>query len=205
MDLFATGPALLPIPIGDGALSMLPQLPMPIGNAEILARLIEETPWRADSVVVYGKRYLQPRLTAWYGEASYTYSGLTLQPLPPTPLLEALRAAVEAVTGGRYNSVLLNYYRDGADSMGMHSDDEPELGLDPLIASLSYGAARTFILRRKRDKKTVKLDLTDGSLLLMGSGLQVNWQHGINKTAKLVGPRVNLTFRYVHTSDVNLR
>ena len=205
MDLFSTSPVLQPIPIEDGTLAMLPQLPMPIGNAEILARLIAETPWRADTVVVYGKRYLQPRLTAWYGEASYTYSGLTLQPLPPTPLLEALRAAVEAVTGGRYNSVLLNYYRDGADSMGMHSDDEPELGLDPLIASLSYGAARTFILRRKRDKKTVKLDLTDGSLLLMGSGLQANWQHGINKTAKLVGPRVNLTFRYVHTSDVNLR
>jgi len=188
---------LLPIPIEDGMLSMLPQLPMPIKNAEILARLIDETPWRADTIVVYGKRYLQPRLTAWYGEASYTYSGLTLQPLPPTPLLDALRAAVEAVTGVRYNSVLLNYYRNGDDSMGMHSDDEPELGPDPLIASLSYGAARTFILRRKRDKKTVKIDLTDGSLLLMGSGLQANWQHGINKTAKPVGPRVNLTFRYL--------
>jgi alkylated DNA repair dioxygenase AlkB len=122
-----------------------------------------------------------------------------------TPLLAELRSAVEAVTGGRYNSVLLNYYRDGADSMGMHSDDEPELGPDPHIASLSYGAARTFILRRKRDKKTVRIALTDGSLLLMGNGLQANWQHGINKTAKLVGPRVNLTFRYVHTSEVNPR
>ena len=188
---------LVTIPIEDGELSMLPQLPMPIGNAEILARLLDETPWRADTVGVYGKRYLQPRLTAWYGEASYTYSGLTLQPLPLTPLLAQLRAAVERVTGQRYNSVLLNYYRDGADSMGMHSDDEQELGPQPVIASLSYGETRTFILRHKRSKRTVKLDLTDGSLLLMAGDLQANWQHGINKTATVVGPRLNLTFRYV--------
>ncbi|KGF82327.1 DNA repair protein [Massilia sp. JS1662] len=197
MDLFSTGTDLAPIPIEDGELAMLAQLPMPIVNADILARLLAETPWRADTVVVYGKRYLQPRLTAWYGEASYTYSGLTLQPLPLTPLLEQLRATVEQVTGRRYNSVLLNYYRDGADSMGMHSDDEPELGPQPVIASLSYGATRTFILRHKRSKRTVKLDLTDGSLLLMAGELQANWYHGVNKTAKVVGPRLNLTFRYV--------
>lgn len=197
MDLFSTGMDLLPIPIEDGELSMLTQLPMNIGNAEILARLLDETPWRADTVVVYGKRYLQPRLTAWYGEASYTYSGLTLQALPLTPLLEQLRATVEHVTGRHYNSVLLNYYRDGADSMGMHSDDEPELGPQPVIASLSYGATRTFILRHRRHRRTVRLDLTDGSLLLMAGALQAHWLHGINKTAKVVGPRLNLTFRYV--------
>ena len=197
MDLFSAGMDLVSIPIEDVELSMLTQLPMPIGNAEILARLLAETPWRADTVVVYGKRHLQPRLTAWYGEASYTYSGLTLQPLPLTPLLEQLRTAVEQATGRRYNSVLLNYYRDGADSMGMHSDDEAELGPQPVIASLSYGATRTFILRHKRTKRTVKLDLTDGSLLLMAGTLQAHWQHGINKTAKLVGPRLNLTFRFV--------
>jgi alkylated DNA repair dioxygenase AlkB len=197
MDLFSTGMDLVSIPIEDGELSMLTQLPMTIGNAEILTRLIDETPWRADTVVVYGKRHLQPRLTAWYGEASYTYSGLTLQPLPLTPLLEQLRAAVERATGRRYNSVLLNYYRDGADSMGMHSDDEPELGPQPVIASLSYGATRTFTLRHKLSQRTVKLELTDGSLLLMAGTLQAHWQHGINKTAKLVGPRLNLTFRFV--------
>jgi alkylated DNA repair dioxygenase AlkB len=197
MDLFSTGMELVSIPIEDGALSMLTQLPMPIGNAEIMARLVDDTPWRAETVVVYGKRHLQPRLTAWYGEVGYTYSGLTLRPLPLTPLLEQLRTAVEQATGRRYNSVLLNYYRDGADSMGMHSDDEPELGPAPVIASLSYGATRTFILRHKRSKRTVKLDLTDGSLLLMAGTLQAHWQHGINKTAKLVGPRLNLTFRFV--------
>jgi alkylated DNA repair dioxygenase AlkB len=197
MDLFSSDPTLQPIPIEDGTLAMLPELPLPIGAADVLARLIAETPWRAETITVYGKRHLQPRLTAWYGEAAYSYSGLTLQPLPMTPLLASLRAAVEAATARRYNSVLLNYYRDGADSMGMHSDDEAELGPNPMIASLSFGAARRFILRHKRSGRTVKLDLGDGSLLLMGGELQHHWLHGINKTARVVGPRVNLTFRYI--------
>jgi alkylated DNA repair dioxygenase AlkB len=202
MDLFSTSGGaddgrLLPIPIEDGELAMLPQLPFPISNAAVLARLIDETPWRADTIVVYGKRYLQPRLTAWYGSASYTYSGLTLQALPMTPLLRALQAAVERVTGQRYNSVLLNYYRNGADSMGMHSDDEPELGPQPVIASLSFGGTRRFVLRHKRLGKTLRLDLTDGSLLLMAGSLQAHWQHGINKSATMTAPRVNLTFRHV--------
>jgi alkylated DNA repair dioxygenase AlkB len=197
MDLFSDGATLQPIPLEDGDLAWLPQLPFPLSNAEVLARLIHETPWRAESVVVYGKRYLQPRLTAWYGEASYTYSGLTLDPLPLTPLLEQLRRTVEEVTGHRYNSVLLNYYRDGRDSMGMHSDDEPELGPDPVIASLSFGAARAFLLRHKTKKFGRKIELSDGSLLLMRGCTQHNWLHGINKTEKVSAPRVNLTFRYI--------
>ena len=142
MDLFSANAGLQAIPIEDGELALLAQLPLPISNAEVLARLLTETAWRSETVVVYGKRHLQPRLTAWYGEASYTYSGLTLDPLPLTPLLEQLRRTVEEVTGHRYNSVLLNHYRDGRDSMGMHSDDEPELGPNPVIASLSFGATR---------------------------------------------------------------
>jgi alkylated DNA repair dioxygenase AlkB len=111
--------------------------------------------------------------------------------------LEQLRAAVEQATGRRYNSVLLNYYRDGADSMGMHSDDEPELGPQPAIASLSYGATRTFILRHKGSKRTLKLDLADGNLLLMAGDMQRHWLHGINKTVKPTAARLNLTFRYI--------
>jgi alkylated DNA repair dioxygenase AlkB len=197
MDLFSLDAGLQPMPIEDGELALLAQLPLPISNAEVFERLLRETDWRHETVVVYGKRHLQPRLTAWYGKAGYGYSGLTLEALPMTQLLEQLRAAVEAATGHRYNSVLLNYYRDGADSMGMHSDDERELGPRPAIASLSYGAARTFILRHKRSKRTVKLDLRDGNLLLMAGSLQQNWQHGINKTAKPTGARLNLTFRYI--------
>ena len=197
MDLFSAEAGLQRIPIEDGELALLPQLPLPISNAEVFERLLRETEWRHETIVVYGKRHLQPRLTAWHGEASYTYSGLRLAPLPMTPLLAQLRAAVEAATGHRYNSVLLNYYRDGADSMGMHSDDEPELGPQPAIASLSYGATRGFVLRHKTSKRTLKFDLADGNLLLMAGPLQRHWLHGINKTAKPTGPRLNLTFRYI--------
>jgi alkylated DNA repair dioxygenase AlkB len=197
MDLFDNPSLLQPIPIEDGQLALLSQLPLPWPNAEVLQRLLDETPWRQESVVVYGKRHPQPRLTAWYGEASYTYSGLKLAPLPWTPLLLAIRAAVEAACGARFNSVLLNRYRDGQDSMGMHSDDEPELGPEPIIASLSYGTTRPFILRHKRNKQTIRIALEEGSLLLMSGQLQKHWLHGINKSARSLGERINLTFRYV--------
>jgi alkylated DNA repair dioxygenase AlkB len=117
--------------------------------------------------------------------------------LPWTPLLAHIKAAVETASGRRFNSVLLNYYRDGRDSMGMHSDDEPELGPEPAIASVSFGETRTFILRHKRSKRTVKLDLTSGSMLLMAGATQSNWVHGIDKVSRPLGPRVNLTFRFI--------
>lgn len=197
MDLFASRKDLLPIPIEDGELAWLPQLPLPLSNEEVFARLVAETDWRAETVVVYGKRHQQPRLTAWHGDAAYTYSGLTLEPRPFTPLLQTIRQAVEDVTGRHYNSVLLNYYRNERDSMGMHSDDEPELGPEPAIASVSFGATRSFILRHKRTGRTRKLELTDGSLLFMAGTLQKNWLHGISKQARTIGPRLNLTFRCI--------
>jgi alkylated DNA repair dioxygenase AlkB len=196
LDLFASSATLTPIPLEDGELALLHQLPLPLPNDEILRRLVDETAWREETVVVYGKRHLQPRLTAWHGDAAYTYSGLRLEPLPFTPLLQAIRAAVENATGHHFNSVLLNYYRNERDSMGMHSDDEPELGPEPAIASVSFGSTRTFVLRHKRTKRTLKLDLTDGSVLLMAGQLQKHWLHGINKLSRPLGARVNLTFRY---------
>ncbi len=117
--------------------------------------------------------------------------------MPFTPLQLAVRAAVEEVSAQRFNSVLLNYYRDGRDSMGMHSDDEAELGPQPVIASVSFGATRTFILKHKTSKATLKLDLPSGSLLLMSGDTQRNWLHGINKSSRALGPRVNLTFRII--------
>jgi len=197
MDLFDSPGTLVPIPIEDGALALMAHLPQPYPTGNIFTRLRDETPWRQDSIVLFGKQHLQPRLTAWYGDASYTYSGLRLDPLPWTPLLAELRAAVEAACGCRFNSVLLNYYRNERDSMGMHSDDEPELGPEPAIASLSFGATRSFILRHKRNKRTIKLDLHDGSLLLMSGSLQSNWLHGIHKAARSLGERINLTFRFI--------
>ena len=197
MDLFTSATSLTPIPIRDGELGWLEQLPLPWPNAVVMARLVAETAWREETIVVYGKRHLQPRLSAWHGDKGYRYSGLSLAPQPFTPLLDTIRAAAEQATGRRYNSVLLNYYRDGRDSMGMHSDDEPELGPEPAIASVSFGAIRHFILRHKATKETLKLPLSDGSLLFMAGRTQANWMHGINKTAQLLGPRINLTFRKI--------
>jgi alkylated DNA repair dioxygenase AlkB len=197
MDLFTSSDILTPIPLEDGELALLGQIELSLGNDEVLARLIAETAWRAEQVTVWGKQHAQPRLVAWHGEASYRYSGLTLAPLPFTALQQEIRAAAEAATGRRFNSLLLNYYRNERDSMGMHSDDEPELGREPAIASVSFGATRTLVLKHKRTRQTMKLDLTDGSLLLMAGAMQDNWLHGINKETGPLGPRVNLTFRFI--------
>jgi len=202
MDLFSSAGELTleltPIPIEGGELAFLPQLPLSLPNAEVLQRLLDETAWREEMITVWGKQHLQPRLSAWYGEASYTYSGKTFTPLPFTPLQLQIKEAAERVSGHRFNSVLLNCYRNERDSMGFHSDDEPELGPEPAIASVTFGEPRTFILKHKRLPRTVKLDLTDGSLLLMAGALQKNWRHGINKETKPRGLRVNLTFRLVY-------
>lgn len=197
MDLFRSDHALCSLPFDDGELAMVTQLPLSLDNETILSRLLVETHWKAESITLWGKQFLQPRLTAWHGEAAYTYSGLTMAPLPFTPLLAEIRDCCQSLTGHRFNSVLLNYYRNERDSMGMHSDDERELGPEPAIASVSFGATRTFVLRHKRSKRTVKLDLTSGSMLLMAGTTQANWSHGINKSSRPTGPRINLTFRNI--------
>lgn len=197
MDLFSADPTLQPIPIEDGELSFLPQLPLPLPNDAILQQLLADIAWSEESIFVWGKLQKQPRLSAWYGDASYTYSGRTFRPLPFTPLLLDIKRAVEQATGRHFNSVLLNLYRNERDSMGFHSDDERELGPEPAIASVTFGAARTFILKHKTLPRTVKLDLTDGSLLLMAGTLQQHWRHGINKLTTPRGLRINLTFRHI--------
>ena len=203
MDLFSAVAELTTVPVADGELAMLRQLPLAANNADVMAQLVNDTPWRAEIVTVYGKQHLQPRLSAAYGAAPYTYSGLTIDPLPWTPLLLSIKQAVESATAHTFNTVLLNYYRDGRDSMGMHSDNERELGRNPAVASVSFGATRTFILRHKASRHTIKLDLTDGCLLLMAGALQHHWQHGINKSARSLGPRVNLTFRSINLQSGN--
>lgn len=198
MDLFADqNDVLQAIPIEDGELYFMPRLPLALDPQTALQRLIEETPWRAESITLWGKSMLQPRLMAWHGEARYTYSGKTFEPLPFTPLQLAIKQAVEDVTGRSFNSVLLNYYRNEQDSMGFHSDDERELGRNPAIASVSFGDARTFILKHRKLPKTVRMALGDGSLLLMAGALQHHWRHGINKEKTPRGPRVSLTFRKI--------
>ena len=150
---------------------------------------------------MWGKKHPQPRLIAWYGDPgrTYTYSGIEMRPLPWTHLLQHIRLKVESACSERFNSVLLNYYRNERDSMGMHSDDEPELGPRPTIASLSIGQERvfTFAPRRRQQLRPMQLTLPSGSLLLMKGDTQRNWKHGIAKASRPMGPRVNLTFRQI--------
>ncbi len=164
-------------------------------------QLISETPWRQDDIKVFGKTYAQPRLTALYADNDkpYSYSNLTMHPLKFTPTLKTIKESVEELAKTKFTTCLLNLYRDGNDSNGWHADDERELGKNPIIASVSLGADRIFKFRKKKDKKeTLKILLTNGSLLLMKDEAQHNWQHQLPKTKKLIGPRINLTFRIIN-------
>lgn len=159
------------------------------------AQIKAETPWRQER----GRFGPFPRLTAWYADAglTYAYSGVTHQAVPWTETLAQIRRAVEEAAGVPFNSLLLNFYRDGQDSMGDHADDERELGKDPVIASVSFGAVRRFHLRHKTTKEKLTFDLAHGSLLIMAGTCQHHWVHGVPKTKEAVGERINLTFRNV--------
>ena len=162
-------------------------------------QLVHEVAWQQDLVTVYGKQHLAPRLSRWFGEPwmDYSYSKQTMTASPMTDLLNKIKANIEIKTGEQFNSVLVNYYRDGNDSNGWHSDDEPELGDNPTIASLSLGAPRDFHLRHKQYKELKhKMSLENGSLLMMSGTTQSRWQHHIPKRAKADG-RINLTFRTI--------
>ena len=163
-------------------------------------RLREETPWKQETIKLYGKKVDIPRLTAWFGDpgTTYRYSGITVRPLPWTKSLLQIKREIESVSGAMFNSALLNLYRDGRDGVSWHSDDEPELGQDPVIGSVSFGETRKFQLCRKR-KPEIKneLFLSHGSYLIMKGPTQHNWQHQVPKQTLLKKPRINLTFRLV--------
>lgn len=165
-----------------------------------LAALLDETPWQQPELFIHGRYHRVPRLTAWYGEpgARYRYSGQVHEPLPWTPLLNEIRRRVVTAVGQPLNAVLLNYYRDGQDSMGWHSDAEAELGRNPLIASLNLGGSRRFDLRRVGGSRIEhSLELQHGSLLVMRGPTQHHWQHQVAKTRQPCAPRLNLTFRLI--------
>ncbi len=165
----------------------------------LFAALSTQVPWQERTIRVYGRDVLQPRLVAWIGDADavYTYSGTRHEPAPWIPALAALRARLNRELGLAFNGVLCNLYRDGRDSMGMHRDAEPELGPDPIVASISLGAVRRFSLRHRRGPAHGKLDLmlAHGSLLLMRGTTQRYYRHGVPKAAGLAAARINLTFR----------
>ncbi|MEJ8801337.1 alpha-ketoglutarate-dependent dioxygenase AlkB family protein [Pontibacter sp. H249] len=162
-------------------------------------KLMTEVNWQQESIKMFGKQLPMPRLTAWYGDKGYTYSGLHNKPQPWLPVLLELKEKVEQASNQKYNSVLLNLYRTGQDSMGWHADDEVELGQEPSIASISFGGERKFSFKHKtrKDLKPLNLSLTHGSLLLMQGQTQHYWVHHVPKTIRIVEPRINLTFRKV--------
>lgn len=207
-DLFASDERFSPIPMPDADVSFLTKLPTNIPDQQIFEKLHRETVWLHEEVVVWGKRHKQPRLTAWYGDPgkSYSYSGTVMRALPWTNLLLELKRKLEECTEATFNSVLLNLYRDNNDRMGFHSDNERELGKEPVIASLSYGETRTLLFKHKKrkDMPTKNVRLTSGSVLLMKGATQENWSHGINSETQTCGPRINLTFRRIY-SDAELK
>ncbi|MBO0700779.1 MAG: alpha-ketoglutarate-dependent dioxygenase AlkB, partial [Zavarzinella sp.] len=185
-----------PIDLRDGGLLLYDESFLPPAEADSLfAHLRDTVPWKQEGRP--GRMF--PRLTAWYADPghSYSYSGVTHHAVPWTPELRALKERVEAVAGTTWNSLLLNFYRDGRDSIGFHADDEPELGVNPIIGSLSLGAARRFVLKHPASGDKLEFELPHGSLLVMGGTSQQHWRHGVPKTRKPVGPRINLTFRRI--------
>ncbi|MFE3868915.1 alpha-ketoglutarate-dependent dioxygenase AlkB family protein [Flavobacterium sp. LS2P90] len=166
----------------------------------IYAELINEIPWQQDEIRIFGKTHPQPRLTALFGNEGkpYSYSNIKMQPHPWNLLLQKIKEKVERFSNTNFTTVLLNQYRDGKDSNGWHADNEKELGTNPIIASLSFGAERTFQLKHNSDKDQKKSILLEhGSLLLMKGTTQHFWKHQIPKTAKPIAPRINLTFRII--------
>jgi alkylated DNA repair dioxygenase AlkB len=169
--------------------------------------LLERLVLKQEAIVIAGKTVLQPRLMLWMGDpdARYRYSGRTFVPVAWDDRVIELRSRVERAARGRFNSVLVNLYRNGQDSMGYHADDEPELGPQPTIASVSLGATRRFLLkpRRKRSGPPREFALTHGSLLILRGTTQERFVHGVPKEPKVSGPRLNLTFRYVNPESAS--
>lgn len=168
---------------------------------DLLKELSDTIPWQQDNIKLFGKIHAQPRLTALFGnnEKPYTYSNITMQPHPWTPILQQIKSRVEALAEVDFTSVLLNLYRSGKDSNGWHADNEKELGINPVIASVSLGAERFFHLKHNAEPLKQSILLEHGSLLLMKGSTQHFWKHQIPKTAKPMGTRINLTFRIIRT------
>lgn len=184
----------------DGEAELFPYFFSPEESDRLMAALTENIRWKQEPITIMGRQVMQPRLTAWYGNADkpYTYSGVTMQPFSWTAELQHIRARIEPLAGVRFTSALLNFYRDGNDSMGWHRDNEKSLGPQPVIGSVSFGAARYFHFKHASDKDLrVKTVLSHGSLLLMRGRTQERWYHSVPKTVRVMEPRINITFRVI--------
>jgi len=170
---------------------------MPMDAEQLYDQLFHQIDWQQLSIKMFGKEVLQPRLQAWFGDRSYQYSGLKLSPAPIPDFLLPIQKRCEQICHSRFNSVLINLYRNGEDSMGWHQDNETELGRNPVIASLSLGAERKFVLKHNQTGEKLAYQLSSGSLLVMAGETQHFWKHALPKTKRVNTPRINLTFRWI--------
>jgi alkylated DNA repair dioxygenase AlkB len=187
------------VQINDGIYCFYPDFFSEQESNNYLVKLRTEIEWKQESMFMYGKKVNFPRLTAWYGDNDkpYSFSGITLQPHLWTMDILAIKAKIEPISNAIFNSVLLNLYRDGNDSISWHTDAERELGVNPIIASVNFGETRSFQMRHIRTKEKLSIELSHGSLLIMEGELQHFWQHQVPKTNKKVNDRINLTFRVI--------
>lgn len=198
MILFPSEKTILNLPQAE--LLYVPQFLDQAQANSYFEELMKQVTWQQDYITVFGKTHKQPRLTALYAENStpYTYSGITMKPFPLTELLLNIKNKIEVISKHKFNSVLINLYRDGNDSNGWHADNEKELGKNPVIASVSFGANRFFKFKHRTIKEEkYRLELKQGSLLIMKGEMQHYWLHQIPKTKKEVEIRINLTFRFI--------
>ena len=170
-----------------------------VDSNKLLKKFISKLPWESMMIKMFGRDTKIPRLQCWIGDegCEYRYSGKQLSRQIWNQDLIMIRKKIYQELKIDFNSVLANYYRDGKDSMGWHSDDEKELGPDPIIASISFGSERDLVFRNKITKETIAIPQTNGCLILIDGETQKNWQHSIKKTQKVIGPRINLTFRNI--------
>ncbi len=187
------------LPLPDADVRLDPAWLAPGEASGLFDALIDALPWENHVVRLFGREHASPRLSCWIGDpgARYRYSGVWREPRPWTAPLIALRGRLRESLGVDFDSVLANLYRDGRDAMGWHADDERELGPAPVIASVSLGSTRRFVLRHRDGAPRLALDLPAGSLLLMQAATQANYRHALPRTARPVGPRINLTFRRI--------
>ncbi len=196
-SLFENRENLLPF---DGEAFYYPNLFSLQEAGKYFHHLKEHISWKQEPIKIFGKQIMQPRLTAFYGDANkaYSYSGIIMHPMEWNEDLLQIKERIEAISTVNFNAALLNQYRSGQDSMGWHRDNEKELGANPVIGSVSFGATRKFQLRNYKDKNIVRsIELGNGSFLLMKGTTQHFWEHQLPKTGKAIGPRINITFRII--------
>lgn len=182
-------------------INYIPGFLAPDAAWKLFATLQTKISWQQGKIKLFGKTHAEPRLSAWIGdpEAVYTYAGKQMKPDSWLSELECLRQFLHLSFPYQWNSVLLNLYRDGHDYMGFHADNEPELGLNPVIASLSLGAERRFVFKHRGDASKNEILLEHGSLLIMSGETQRDWLHALPKSLRVKTPRINLTFRTILT------